>query len=212
VPSALFRRNAIKQPHGNLTGLKPSQLKALERLYRRRISPAELITLELARELVELSAELRRQVGLLVNRGGEVAYVLVGNERSILIPDLSDYPLGKRFLRGLRLIHTHLKGEALSDDDLTDLALLRLDLIAALQLSPYPGQFSIQTANVVPPDRATVPYQVEPSIPFTRFSMDFAHFIDTLERSLSEAVKETKEVTAGAERGILISVTKQSHE
>jgi GTP-binding protein HflX len=151
-------------------------------------------------------------VGILVNRTGEVAYVLVGNERSLLIPDLSDYPLGKRFLRGLRLIHTHLKGEALSDDDLTDLALLRLDLIAALQLSPYPGQFSIQTASVVPPDRATVPYQVEPSIPFPRFSMDFTHFVDTLERSLSEAVKETKEVTAGAERGILISVTRQSHE
>jgi GTP-binding protein HflX len=109
-------------------------------------------------------------------------------------------------------VHTHLKGEGLSDDDLTDLALLRLDLVAALQLSPYPGQFSIQTASLVPLDRSGIPYLVEPSVPFPRFSLDFDHYVTTLERSLNEAVRETREVSAGEERGILISVSRQSHE
>jgi len=192
--------------------LKPSQLKGLERLYRRRIPPDELITSDLSREMVELSREIRRQLGILVNRSGDVEYVLVGDERGLYIPELADYPLGKKLLRGLRLIHTHLKGEALSDDDLTDLALLRLDLVAALQMSPNDGQFFVQTACLAPPTLGKTPYKIEPPRPFDRFSMDFATFVDTLEKSLEKAVKGTKEVKGGEERGILISVTKLSHE
>ena len=54
-PNPAPRRTPIKQLHGNLTGLKPSQVKALERLYRRRVPPAEVVHLELARELATLS-------------------------------------------------------------------------------------------------------------------------------------------------------------
>lgn len=192
--------------------MKPSQLKGLERLYRRRIPPDELITSDLSREMVELSREIRRQLGILVNRSGDVEYVLVGDERGLYIPELADYPLGKKLLRGLRLIHTHLKGEALSDDDLTDLALLRLDLVAALQMSASDGQFFVQTACLAPPTLGKTPYKIEPPRSFDRFSMDFAAFVDTLEKSLEKAVKGTKEVKGGEERGILISVTKLSHE
>src|SRR5690606_3266238 len=39
---------------------------------------------------------------------------------------------GSYRLRGLRLVHTHLKSEPLTKDDLTDLALLRLDMVAAV--------------------------------------------------------------------------------
>ena len=195
-----------------MTGLKPNQVKRLERLYRRRISPGEVVSLELARELSDISLEIRRQVGLLVNRIGEVAYVVVGDERGLLIPTLADYPLGKRLLRGLRLVHTHLKGEPLSDDDLTDLSLLRLDLIAALQLTQNPDRFSIQTAALVPPDAHALPYQVEPSLPFDRFDLNFRSFVETLEYNLERGLKEGSVVATGAERGILISVTKRPLE
>ena len=140
------RRTTIKQPQGNLTGLKPNQVKSLERLYRRRISPGEVVSRELARELAEISLEIRRQIGILVSRIGEVAYVVVGDESGLLIPALADYPLGKRLLRGLRLVHTHLKGEPLSVDDLTDLSLCRVDL----SLSPY---------------RYTCPFALPPGFP-----------------------------------------------
>ena len=86
---------------------------------------SEVITPELARALTDISQEIRRQVGLLINRLGEVDYVIVGNEREVFIPELSEYPLGKKLLRGLRLVHTHLRGEPLTEDDLTDLAGLR---------------------------------------------------------------------------------------
>ena len=190
--------------------MKPSQHKGLERLYRRRVPPEEVITLDLARELVELSREIRRQLGLLVNRSGDVEYVIVGDERGLYIPELSDYPLGKKLLRELRLIHTHLKGESLTDDDLTDLALLRLDLIAALQISPVEGQFSIQTAYLAPHTPGKAPYRTERPQPFSRFELDFASFVETLESSLHQAANGTRVIMKGEERGILISVTKAS--
>ncbi len=156
------------------------------------------MTLDLAREMAELSWEIRRQIGILVNRFGEVEYVIVGDERSLLIPDLTDYPLGKRLLRGLRLVHTHMKGEPLSDDDLTDLAMLRFDLIAALQLYPADPQFALQIAFLAPPGggKAT-PYTVEPSVSFSRFRLDFTDFVTNLERSLEKAVAGAREVRGG---------------
>ena len=204
------RRHQIKQLHGNLTGLKPSQLKGVEKLYRRRVPGGEVITLDLAREMVELSRDIRRQIAILVNRFGEVEYVIVGDEKGVLIPELVDYPLGRRLLRGLRLVHTHLKGEPLSDDDLTDLAMLRFDLIAALMLHPADQEFHIQTASLVPSTAAKSPTAVESPLPFGRFRLDFAAFVANLEQSLEKALSGAREVRGGEERGILISVTKES--
>jgi GTPase len=171
-----------------------------------------LITLDPARELAELSREVRRQIGILVNRFGEVEYVIVGDERSIFIPELADYPLGKKHLRGLRLIHTHLKGEPLTDDDLTDLAMLRFDLVAALLLRPEEPQPAIQIASLIPSTAAKTPYRVEPPQPLGRLQLDFTSFVSTLEESLEKALRGGEEVRGGEERGILISVTKQSRE
>jgi len=94
----------IKQLYGNLAGLKKSQLNGLERLYRRRIPPDEVLTTELAGRLAELSLDTGRQVGVLINRIGLVEYVLVGDERAIVIPELTDYPLGKKAPQGLAAV------------------------------------------------------------------------------------------------------------
>ena len=163
--------------------------------------------------MVELSRETRRQIGVLVDRHGAVEYVIVGDEREIFIPELSDFPLGRRLLRGLRYIHTHLKGESFSEDDLTDLALLRFDIMAIIQMHPDDRRLSIQTAALVPSDHSGHPYRVEPSVPLATFRMDFGSFVATLEQGLEKAVaSESREVKGGEERGILISVTKQARE
>jgi GTP-binding protein HflX len=157
--------------------------------------------------MIELSEETGRQVGVLINRFGMVEYVIVGNERSLFIPELTDYPLGKKRLRGLRLCHTHLRGELLSEEDLTDLALLRLDLIAALMSPRGTGRPSIQIAYITPADRqGGTPYKVETPQSFDRFELDVAAFIESLEESLEEFVQGVTEVRA-EELGILISVT-----
>jgi GTP-binding protein HflX len=170
------------------------------------------LTTDLARELAELSRDIRRQIGILLNRFGEVEYVIVGDEKGIFIPDLPDYPLGRKRLRGLRLIHTHLKGEPLTDDDLTDLAMLRFDMVSALLLSENDPIPSIQIAALIPSIDAKTPYKVDPPMPLSRFRIDFSAFVAELEASLDKGLKNGVAVRGGEEQGILISVSTQSRE
>lgn len=77
--------------------------------------------------------------------------MVVGGPFGIWIPDLADFRLGSGpRLRGLRCVHTHLKGEPLNQDDLTDLALLRLDLMAAVEVSESGLPGNIFLANLIP--------------------------------------------------------------
>ena len=130
---------------GNLRGLKASQKKALERTFRRRVSSEQVVSVELARHLAALSRELGRQLGVLVARNGGVRRVLVGDASRLMIPEIGRLRGGVGRFRGLRLIHTHLRGEPLSADDLNDLALLRLDLVATIQAQEdgLPGKIEL---------------------------------------------------------------------
>ncbi|MFP3867203.1 MAG: GTPase HflX [Desulfobacteraceae bacterium] len=140
----------IDRTQGNLTGLKPQQLRRLDKLYRRKVTGHRIITPELARQLTEISSEINRQVGILVDRQGKIALVIVGDQKSLVIPPLKRHRRAGTRLTGLRLIHTHLKSEPLSQDDLMDLALLRLDLVAALEVhhNGLPGRCDI--AHLLP--------------------------------------------------------------
>ena len=91
---------------------------------------------ELARHLSQVSRETGRQVGVLLNRRGEVEHVIVGNAYKLELPEVGRVRAGDIRLRGLRLVHTHLKDDALTPDDLTDLVLLRLDLVCAIVAEP----------------------------------------------------------------------------
>ena len=121
---------------GNTEGLKANHHKRLLATYRRRVRASELCSAELARHLTELSRELGRQLGVLINRRGEIEHVIVGDARQIFLPDIGRARAGQLRLRGLRLVHTHLKDEPLDRDDLTDLVLLRLDGVAAISARP----------------------------------------------------------------------------
>ena len=186
--------------------MKSSQIQSLERLYRRRVPVAEFCSHELATRLVELSGDLRRQIGILVNRAGNVEYVIVGDEKAVVIPELRDYPLGKRVMRGLRLIHTHLKNEPVSEDDLTDLSLLRFDLLAALLYTPGKNQIFAQLAWLSPDQRGTNT-TLDPIVPLERVDLDCIHFIPELEADLEKAARTAPKTKDVLERAILISVT-----
>lgn len=198
----------IKEPFGNLAGLKSSQVQALERLYRRRVPAEEFCTLELAARLVEVSSDIRRQIGILINRSGIIEYVIVGDEKALVIPDLRDYPLGKRTLRGLRLIHTHLRNESLTEDDITDLSLLRLDLLAALLFTPGKNQIFAQLAWLSP--SLGGPSAITDQItPLERIDLDCTHFIAELEADLDRSSRGTAKAGESLERAILISATNE---
>src|SRR6059036_3585245 len=141
----------MRSLHGNTHGLKPNQLRRIERLYQRRIPPHQIVTAEFARQLSELSHETRRQIGALIDRKGYVEYVIVGDARQIEMPDFKRVRVASDRFRGLRCVHTHLRGEDLTRDDLTDLALLRLDLMAAIDVdgsTGLPGR--VRAAHLLP--------------------------------------------------------------
>src|SRR5438309_5677137 len=141
----------MRSLHGNTHGLKPNQLRRIERLYQRRIPPHQIVTPEFARQLTELSHETGRQIGALVDRKGYVQYVIVGDARRIELPDLKRVRVAVDRFRGLRCVHTHLRGEELTQDDLTDLALLRLDLMAALDVDTRTGlPGMVRAAHLLP--------------------------------------------------------------
>jgi GTP-binding protein HflX len=128
----------------------------------------------------------------------------VGDDREILIPDLSRYRGGRGRLRGLRCIHTHLKGEGLSQDDLTDLALLRLDLMAAVEVTEQGLPGRVFSANLLPGNTLDNPWHVEEYRNFTDLFPDFLAFIHALEDELQRDIGAQQ--VEGKEGAILVSV------
>jgi len=214
----------ISNIEGNLQGLKPNQIRRLEKLYQRRIPPRQIVTQEFARQLSEASHEIHRQVGVLVNRNGYVEHVVVGNARSIVLPDLKRVRMGADRFRGLRCLHTHLAGEGLTQDDLTDLALLRLDLMAAIDvrsdgmpgvvraahLLPANGQPSRQvTSDLDEAMEGAEPTAMwvflEPQVP-SQIDTDFVDLIESLEEELARA-RHVRNPRDHRDRAILVGVT-----
>ncbi len=198
----------IHKPVGNLIGLKPQQYRRLERLYRRRLPPAELITVELARQLAAVSGELHRQVGVMLDRGGLLRLVIVGDARGLVIPPLSRERGAPSRLKGLRLVHTHLDGSPLSQDDLMDLALLRLDAVAALSVTPTGTPGSLQVAHLLPQETEGQNFAFLKVDHVSHLHLDFAALISSLEDELAKADHE--QGRSGRERAILIGVTSRS--
>jgi GTP-binding protein HflX len=144
------RWGITSQVHGAVGGLKAVQREALERLYRRSVAPGEVVSRELAQQLAVVAGDLHRQVGVLLDRRGRVAHVMVGDAERLLLPDLGRQRAGRGRLRGLRLVHVHVGGEGLSRDDLTDLAKLGLDLVAVVGLGVQGEAATIEVAHLDP--------------------------------------------------------------
>src|SRR5205809_5635383 len=105
--------------------------------------------------MTELSHETRRQIGALIDRKGHVEYVMVGDNRHIELPDFKRIRVAAGRFRGLRCLHTHLRAEELTPDDLTDLALLRLDLMAAIDVDEATGLPGVvRSAHLLPSSAA----------------------------------------------------------
>ena len=204
---------AISTALGNTLGLKPNQLRRIEKLYTRRIPPTQIITPELARQLSELSHETRRQIGVLVDRKGHVQYVMVGDNRRIELPDFKRVRVASGRFRGLRCVHTHLRGEQLTQDDLTDLALLRLDLMAAIDVDADTGLPGvIRAAHLLPLhagelDNASAPDVygfLEPQLA-SHLDLDFLSFINSLEDEMARNRRTARRAEV-RDRTILVGV------
>ncbi|HJZ68813.1 MAG TPA: GTPase HflX [Blastocatellia bacterium] len=170
---------------------------------------------------------------MLVNRNGYVEHVVVGNARGIVLPDLKRVRMGADRFRGLRCIHTHLAGEDLTRDDLTDLALLRLDLMAAIDVRSDGLPGLVRAAHLLPANgrgRQQQPEKIQGSesadestvesgatwgflearVP-SLLDVDFIQLIESLEEELARA-RRVRNPRDQRDRAILAGVTTASSE
>jgi GTP-binding protein HflX len=204
----------MKSLHGNTQGLKPNQLRRIEKLYQRRIPPHQILTTEFARQLSELSHEIRRQIGVLIDRKGYIEFVIVGDARRIELPDFKRVRVAVDRFRGLRCVHTHLRGEELTRDDLTDLALLRLDLMAAIDVDEHTGLPGIvRAAHLLPASgreggtngNSKHFAYLDPAVA-SQLDVDFLGLIEALESEMART-RRTSRLAPGTDRAILVNVS-----
>jgi len=108
----------------------------------------------------------------------------------------------------LRFIHTHLRDEPLNREDITDLALLRFDMVAALTVRDgLPDK--IHSAHLMP-QGSEVRHEIISS-DFYRFDLNFTEFIENLEAEMER--RRTISQRDRRERAILVSAsTKPRYE
>ncbi len=191
--------------HGNLTGLKPSQRQMLERIQRRRVAAHEVVSEELAAFLCQCSSEVKRQVGVLIDRSGVITHVIVGEPQRLVLPDLGRQRAGRGRLRGLRLVHTHLHAEPLTRDDLIDLAKLRLDLVAAIGMTPSGQAGQLLMAHLLPPNPEERLWRELPPEPVHRQTLNFDELIRALEDEYQKRAAAAATV-AGTDRALVVQV------
>ena len=171
---------------------------------------SQITTRELAQALCDASRETGRQVGALVHRSGQIEHVIVGDAGKLFLPDVGRLRAAQGRFRGLRLVHTHLRNEPLTRDDLVDLVRLRLDLVAAIQVGSdgNPGQLSY--AYNIPQIQADDPtYREVGPLRLDRLEVNFGELVGNLESEFA-GLARTREVRGKDGRAILVHVAERA--
>ena len=180
----------------------------LERLYRRRVPVDQALSLEAAKTLAQFTHEIRRPIGLVLNRRGAVQDVLVGAGTEPSPTTLAAYRASPRSLRGLRLIRSQVKEQPISQEDLTMLGLLRLDMIGILSVTPKGEPELLSLAHLNPPSPQGQLYTLlEPTL-VHQCPVSFEIFIRELEADLQR--QSGSHTMAQTQTAILVSASPKS--
>jgi GTP-binding protein HflX len=150
-------------------------------------------------------------VGALIDRAGNVEFVIVGDASKLMLPDIGRLRAGQGRFRGLRLVHTHLRNEPLTRDDLVDLTRLRLDLVAAICLSPEGLPQTVHYAHCVPSGSAPEPYRAFGPVPWGKLDLDPSQLITALEQEFARTTR-VRDVKAKDGRALLVQVRTRSSD
>jgi len=102
--------------------------------------------------MAEVSHELNRRVGVLVDRAGRIEAVTVGEAKRIVIPRQPSAPAGRDRFCTLRFLSTRLGDEILTASDLSPLALHRLDAMAIIAVAEDGLPGDVRVAHLLPAD------------------------------------------------------------
>lgn len=169
-----------------------------------------MVSPELAKHLASVSRELGRQVGILLSREGNISHVILGDATHLDLPDIGRLRGGAGRFRGLRLVHTHLRGESLTQDDMNDLVLLRLDLVAAIQAEENGNPGKIELAHILPGEEKDLedrdPFRKVEARDIYQLRFNFEEEIEALESEFSRVTGRRREETQ-KERALVLVVS-----
>ncbi len=191
--------------HGNIEGLKKNQILFLERLGDKKVSQSEVVSSDIANLMAVISRETGRQIGIFIDRLGAITAVAVGTSDKIMIPDFGRIRGGAGRFRGIRFIHTHLKQEPLSRDDITDLTKLRLDMIVAIGVGAEGVPGAVYLAYLLPPSNKKELHKIIGPVNMGTLPSICLDLIETVESEFKRQVKGRK-IEAKSGRAILIHV------
>lgn len=205
---------SIEKVHGKLSGLKKNEVKRLSNLYRRKLPPETLITLEFARALASISLDIGKAVSTVIDRRGRVVTVAVG--------DAASTPLAERFgeaesrLYGVRIIHSHIKknhakSHALSESDLSCLFLNRLDAITAIEIRE--NEFghavvdAVHTAQIAPPTASQEDWIIEAPMSISEAeTVNIQSMVRALEQEMQRSMQARAVQRSSTERAVLVAL------
>jgi len=193
-------RQAIAVIYGTPSGLKPSQVSQLQRLYRSRLPQGAVVSAEFAQRLIYLVQELQQPLCIYANRRGQVVRVAIGTPHQTRIPPLELPRYGEERLCGLRCIAVSFTGDPPSNADLVAMAMQRLDALAVL------SDHWSWLCHLLP--SPTPQWQVSPPMSLEKLiKQDFAGLVSNLEAEFSRrcgaiaiAAKQDRVILAGLTR------------
>jgi len=204
--------------------LRPAQLKVINSLKNAHNGNVELLSLSLARRLGTAAFLSRRLVGVLLDRRGEVKWVVVGDATRLYLPDIGRTRGAQHRLRGLRLVvaratplNVAVDGKkggrtfALSDDFRTDLEKLRLDAVIEFDASRENIDGALVLGylgkEILESGRSAVSAKEKVFRSVHDLTEPFSSFIDgIIEEVEAEDISETKIKGNFLERAILVGV------
>jgi len=101
--------------------------------------------------MAEITRDLNRRIGMLVDRAGRVERISVGDAVHLEVPRQPSAPAGRMRFCTLRFLGTRLVHGQLSADDLAPLALHRLDAMAMVDVARG-GESNVRVAHLLPAD------------------------------------------------------------
>lgn len=136
--------------------------------------------------------------------------VLVGARCAPTHESLTKFRVGPHSLRGLRLIRTQLDNTPLTQEDLTQLALLRLDMVGVLGVDDSGEPNLLHLGHLLPPNQQKEVCRILPAVSFHNLDLEFDTFIHTLDNDLLNS--DTRHAVGdGKESAILVSAAPKSH-
>jgi GTPase len=195
----------MNEIYGDLAGIRDSVLKKIESLYEYTVPFGQLVTIELAQHMAEMTTLLNREIAVFLNRRGKVVAVSLGETTTVTLPELKNRRASNR-LSGIRCIHTHPSGHsALSSLDLSSLTIVKFDLMGTFGVAN--GEITDCCLAVIDPTKGELADQTIIDGPFSLenfVAIPYLTVVQAIEKQVQRG--STHIVDEGIERALLVGL------